>query len=81
MTLDILVFTLRIPILPLRIRIRSQSYMVKAVTTGKVPEKRRSLKKKKKIPSCERQSLTSIIRKDFYEPSVTQDVFYKRARR
>lgn len=47
MTLDILTFTLRTPIHPLKIKTCSQSDMVKAVKPGKVPEKRGSLKKKK----------------------------------
>ena len=82
MTLDILACTLRTPILPLKVKICSQSCMVKAVTPGKVPEKRGRLKKKQKTnPNCERQSKIPIIREDFYEPSVTQDVFYKPVRR
>lgn len=47
MTLDILAFTLRTPMLPLKNGICFQSDMVKAVMPGKVPEKLGSKKKKK----------------------------------
>lgn len=58
--------------------------MVKAVVAWESPRETWEFKKKeekKRKPQVVKDSQTSIVQEEFYELSVTQDVFYKPVRR